>query len=57
MREVTKKLLEMVDNGLLEERMVILACVNYMTDFEVNEMANLNNFFEEEDEEDKEDDE
>ena len=49
MRKATNKLLEMIDDGLLNKNTVILACLNYMSEDEVKEMAELNDFFSDED--------
>lgn len=51
MREATNKILEMVDEGLLDKDFVILACLKYMSADEVSDMARLNEmFYDEEDE-------
>ena len=52
MRQNTNKILEMVDDGLLDQRTVILACLNYMSEDEVKEMAELNDFFSDEEDSD-----
>ena len=49
-REYTKKLLEMVEDGLLDKDMVIMACVNHMSDADVRGMMEANEMVEEEDE-------
>jgi hypothetical protein len=51
MREYTNKLLEMVEEGLLDKDMVIMACVNYMSEDDVKGMMEANEMIEEEDEE------
>ena len=48
-RETTNKLLEMVDEGLLDARALILACLEYMSEDEVEDMARSNEFLEDED--------
>jgi len=53
-REYTNKLLEMVDEGLLDRDSVIMACVKYMSEDEVRDMMHANEFIEEEDEEEDE---
>jgi len=50
MREATNKILEMVEAGILDKDAVILACVKYMSEDEVADMARANEFFDEEDE-------
>ena len=58
MREATNKILEMVEDGILDKDAVIMACVKYMAEDEVADMARANEFFfeEDEDEDDYEDD-
>lgn len=50
-RETTNKLLEMVDEGLLDARTLALACLKYMSEDDVKDMAHANEFLEEEEEE------
>lgn len=54
-REYTNKLLEMIEEGLLDKDMVIMACVKYMSEDDVRDMMEANEFLEHEDED--EDDE
>jgi hypothetical protein len=51
-REYTNKILEAVEEGLLDKDMVIMACLKYMSEQQVKDMAEANEFFmdEEEDE-------
>jgi len=57
-REATNKILEMVDDGILDKDMVIMACLKYMSEDDVADMAHCNEFFlNEEDEEDEDEDE
>lgn len=49
-REYTNKLLEMVEEGLLDKDMVIMACVKYMSEDDVRDMMEANEMVEEEDE-------
>jgi hypothetical protein len=49
-REITNKLLEMVDEGMLDARTLALACLKYMSEDEVEDMARANEFLEEEEE-------
>lgn len=56
MRTATRKLQQMVDEGLLDKDAVLLACLNAMSEDDVAEMAEANGFFEDDDEEDEEDD-
>ena len=43
-REYTNKLLEMVEEGLLDKDQVILACVLHMNEDEVQDMMEKNEF-------------
>ena len=52
-RKFTNKLLEMVEEGLLDKDQVILACVNYMSEHDVADMMHANEFLYEEEEEDE----
>lgn len=56
-REHTNKLLEMVEEGVLDKDTVILALAKYMSDDEVHDCMTINEFLEEDDEEEDEDDE
>jgi hypothetical protein len=57
-RQYTNKLLEMVENGLLDKDQVILACVKYMSEDDVAEMMRINEMLidAEEDNDEEEDD-
>lgn len=44
-RKATLKILESVQNGLLDRDKVIMACLKYMSEAEVAEMARDNEFF------------
>jgi hypothetical protein len=54
-RKVTNQLLELVDDGILDPRVVILACLSYMSEDDVADMAHCNKLIleEEEDEDDE----
>ena len=54
-REFTNKLYDMIDDGLLDKDTVITACLKYMSEDEVKDMMEINEFIE--DEEDEEDEE
>ena len=43
-REATERILEMVEEGLLDKDMVIMACLKYMSEDDVVDMAHLNEF-------------
>ena len=51
----TDRLLEMLAEGLLDKDNFILACLNWMTDRDVGEMAEANEFFPQDDEDDEDD--
>lgn len=51
-RKFTNKLYEMIDDGLLDKDTVIMACLKYMSEDEVKDMMEANEFIEDEDEED-----
>ena len=55
-REITNKLLEMVDEGMLDARTLALACLKYMSEDDVKDMAHANEFLEEEEDEEPEPD-
>ena len=52
-REYTNKLLELVEDGLLDRDTVIMACVKYMSEDDVKDMMESNEFILEEDEDDE----
>jgi hypothetical protein len=55
-RESSEKLLQYVEDGLLNRDTVITACVNYMSEDEVSDMCRINEFFEDENSEYENDD-
>ena len=58
-RKYTNMLLDMVEGGMLDRDTVIMACVKFMSEDEVQDMMEANEFveeeFEDEDEEDYDD--
>ena len=56
-REFTNKILEAVEEGMLDKDTVIMACLIYMSEDQVRDMAEANCFFEHEEEEDEEEEE
>ena len=53
-RQATDKILEMVEEGILDKDTVIMSCLKYMSEDDVADMAPSNEFFiNEEDEEDE----
>ena len=55
MREATNRILELVEEGLLDRDAVIMACLKYMSEDDVADMAHANEFFLDEDEDEEED--
>ena len=55
-RQATDKILEMVEEGVLDKDTVIMSCLKYMSEDDVADMAHSNEFFINEEEEDDEDD-
>ena len=51
-RQATTRLLELVDEGVLDKDTVILACVKYMSEDDVADMCHVNEFFYEEEDDD-----
>jgi len=56
-RQATDKILEMVEQGILDRDTVIMSCLKYMSEDEVADMAYSNEFFSNEEEYDEEDEE
>lgn len=56
-REYTTKLLEMVEEGILDRDTVIMACVKYMSEDDVKDMMHCNEMILEEDNEEEEEEE
>ena len=56
-RYYTNKLLEMIEDGLFDKDDVIMACVKYMSEDDVEDMMKCNDFIEDEDEECEDEDE
>ena len=52
-RAYTNKLLEMLDEGILDKDMVIMACVKYMSEDDVRDMMHANEFLIEDEEEEE----
>ena len=45
MRDATNKILEMLDEGILDPKLVVGACLTYMSEDDVRDMAEQNEFF------------
>lgn len=56
-RKYTNKLLEAVAEGLLDKDVVILALVNYMSEYEVKDMMSMNEFYLDDDDDENSEDE
>ena len=58
-RQATDKILEMVEEGILDKDTVIMSCLKYMSEDDVADMAHSNEFFmttnDEEDDNDEDD--
>jgi hypothetical protein len=52
-REYTNKILDAIEAEMLDKDMVIMACLKYMSEQQVKDMAEANEFFAYEDEEDE----
>lgn len=44
-RQATDRVLEMVEQGILDRDTVIMACLKYMSEHEVADMAHANEFW------------
>jgi len=53
-REYTSRLLELIEDGMLDRDTVIMACVKYMSEDDVKDMMESNEFIEEDEDEDEE---
>lgn len=49
-REATNKILELVDEGILDAKQVLTMALGYMSEFDVADMADANELFSTEDE-------
>ncbi len=54
-RQATNRLLEAIEDGLLDRDTVIMACVKYMSEDDVADMCHCNEFLSDEDEDESED--
>ena len=52
-RKVTNKILMAIEDGLLDRDTVIMACLKYMSEDEVADMARANEFFHDEESDDE----
>jgi len=51
-RKATNKILELIEEGILDKDSVIMACLKYMSEDEVADMAHANEFILEEEADD-----
>jgi len=56
-REYTNKILEAIEEGMLDKDMVIMSCLKYMSEQQVKDMAEANEFFMDEEDEEEEEEE
>ena len=54
-RKVTNQILEKIEEGILDPNTVVLACLQYMSERDVADMAHINELIPMEEEEDNED--
>ena len=54
-RQATNRVLEMVEEGILDKDTVIMSCLKYMSEDDVADMAQMNEFFINDEEEDEDD--
>lgn len=52
-RKVTNEVLNMIEEGILDRDSVILACLKYMSEDEVADMAHANGFLDNEEQDDE----
>ena len=52
-REYSKKLLDMVEEGILDKDAVICAMINYLSESDVRNMMEVNEFISEDDDDDE----
>lgn len=55
-RGATTRILEMVEEGTLDKDTVIMACLKYMSESDVADMAHCNDFFPDDETDDDEED-
>lgn len=54
-REVTNKLLELIEEGVLDAQQVLLCALTYLSEHQVKDMAHINELIVEEEEEEEAD--
>ena len=56
-RQATCRILELIEDGILDRDMVINSCLKYMSESDVQDMAHCNDFGLDDDDDDEEDEE
>lgn len=56
-RKVTNTLLQLIEDGCIDQDVIIRACLKYMSEDEVADMCRINGIFDDADDEDENDDE
>ena len=56
-RKVTNQLLELIENGVLDPQIVLEACLSYMSEADVADMAHVNELLDYKDDDDDEEEE
>jgi len=56
-RKVTNQLLELIENGVLDPQVVLGACLSYMSEADVADMAHVNELLDYKDDDDDEEEE
>ncbi len=56
-RQATERVLQLVEDGLLDRDTVIMACLKYMSEDDVADMAQANEFFYDDESADEDDEE
>lgn len=51
-RQYTNQLIDMLDNGLIDYKTVVTACLNYMSEQEVQDLCEANEFIDSEETDD-----
>lgn len=56
-RKYTNQLLELIEDGVLDAETVLKSCLSYMSEADVQDMAESDGYIEEEEEEDEDEEE
>jgi len=52
-REATNKLIELIDDGMIDARTVLMSALGYMSEDDVSDMARCEGYIDDEDDEDE----